>query len=44
MTFSKKAVALDSGARSLKTVFDDIISSAMFRIFAGEYSSKNLSR
>ncbi len=32
------AVAKKSGARSLKTVFDDCISSALFRIFAGEYS------
>ena len=31
-----------SGARSLKTVFDDCISSALFRIFAGEYSSISL--
>lgn len=29
---AEKAVALNSGARSLKTVFDDLISSAMFRI------------
>lgn len=33
-----KAFALNSGARSLKTIVDDTISSAMFRIFAGEYS------
>lgn len=39
---AEKAVALKSGARSLKTVFDDTISSAMFRIFAGEYSAINL--
>lgn len=32
------AIAKKSGARSLKTVFDDCISSALFRIFAGEYS------
>jgi len=38
----EKALALNSGARSLKTVFDDIISSALFRIFAGEYSAINL--
>ena len=31
------AIAKQSGARSLKTVFDDCISSALFRIFAGEY-------
>lgn len=31
-----------SGARSLKTVFDDCVSSALFRIFAGDYSSISL--
>lgn len=36
------AIAKQSGARSLKTVFDDCISSALFRIFAGEYSSVSL--
>lgn len=36
------AIAKKSGARSLKTVFDDCISSALFRIFAGEYSSISL--
>ncbi len=41
---AEKATALNSGARSLKTVFDDTISSAMFRIFAGEYSAINLIR
>ena len=41
---AEKAIALNSGARSLKTVFDDTISGAMFRIFAGEYSSINLTR
>lgn len=41
---AEKAVALNSGARGLKTVFDDIISSAMFRIFAGDYSSIHLTR
>lgn len=41
---AEKAIALNSGARSLKTVFDDTISSAMFRIFAGEYSAINLTR
>lgn len=41
---AEKAVALNSGARSLKTVFDNTISSAMFRIFAGEYSAINLTR
>ena len=36
------AISKKSGARSLKTVFDDCISSALFRIFAGEYSSISL--
>lgn len=36
------AIAKQSGARSLKTVFDDCISSALFRIFAGEYSNISL--
>lgn len=36
------AIEKKSGARSLKTVFDDCISSALFRIFAGEYSSISL--
>lgn len=36
------AITKQSGARSLKTVFDDCISSALFRIFAGEYSSISL--
>lgn len=36
------AISRKSGARSLKTVFDDCISSALFRIFAGEYSSISL--
>ncbi len=36
------AIAKQSGARGLKTVFDDCISSALFRIFAGEYSSISL--
>lgn len=38
------AIAKQSGARSLKTVFDDCISSALFRIFAGEYSGISLVR
>lgn len=38
------AMAKQSGARSLKTVFDECISSAMFRIFAGEYSNISLVR
>lgn len=41
---AEKAIALNSGARSLKTIFDDTISSAMFRIFAEEYSAINLTR
>ena len=41
---AEKAVDLNSGARSLKTVFDNIISGAMFRIFAGDYSSIHLTR
>lgn len=36
------AIGKQSGARSLKTVFDDCISSALFKIFAGEYSSISL--
>ncbi len=36
------AIAKKSGARSLKTVFDDCISSALFSIFAGEYSRISL--
>lgn len=36
------AIAKQSGARSLKTVFDDCISSALFKIFAGEYSHISL--
>lgn len=36
------AIAKKSGARSLKTVFDECISSALFRIFAGEYSEISL--
>ena len=36
------AVAKNSGARSLKTVFDNCISSALFRIFAGEYTGISL--
>lgn len=39
---AEKAITLNSGARSLKTVFDNTINSAMFRIFAGEYSEINL--
>lgn len=36
------AIAKKSGARSLKTVFDDCIGSVLFRIFAGEYSGISL--
>ena len=32
------SILKQSGARSLKAVFDECISSALFRIFAGEYS------
>ena len=41
---AEKVVALNSGARSLKTIFDNTIGSAMFRIFAGEYSAINLTK
>ena len=41
---AEEAMTLNSGARGLKTVFDDIISSAMFRIFAGDYSSIHLTK
>jgi ATP-dependent protease Clp ATPase subunit len=36
------AVTKQSGARSLKMVFDDAISGALFKIFAGEYTSISL--
>ena len=39
---AEQAISKQSGARSLKTVFDDCISSALFRIFAGDYSSISL--
>lgn len=39
-----RAIELGSGARSLKTIFDEIISGAMFNIFAGEYSSIQLTK
>jgi len=39
---ASKAVELNSGARSLKTIFDDEISSALFRVFAGDYSKITL--
>ena len=39
-----KAVSLESGARSLKTIFDNEIGSARFRIFAGEYKKIKLFR
>lgn len=39
-----EAISLNSGARSLKTVVDNAIGSAMFRIFAGEYSAIHLTR
>ncbi len=39
---AERAIKLKSGARSLKTIFDDVISGAMFRIFAGDYSAIHL--
>lgn len=39
-----EAIMLNTGARSLKTIFDDVISSALFRIFAGEYSAIHLTK
>lgn len=41
---ASKAVELNSGARSLKTIFDDEISSALFRVFAGDYSKITLTK
>lgn len=41
---AEKTVSLNSGARSIKTVFDNEISGALFRIFAGDYSSIRLVR
>lgn len=38
---AEKAEQLDTGARSLKTIFDEQISGALFSIFAGDY--KNIS-
>lgn len=38
------AMEKESGARSLKTVFDEAISSALFKIFAGEYTGIELIR
>ena len=37
-----KAEKLDTGARSLKTIFDEQISGALFNIFAGEYKAIHL--
>lgn len=37
-----KAESLNTGARSLKTIFDDQISGALFNIFAGEYKAIHL--
>lgn len=42
LLIAELAISKKSGARSLKTVFDDCISSALFRIFAGEYTSISL--
>lgn len=39
---ANEAINLQSGARSLKTIFDNLISSAMFRIFTGDYSKIQL--
>ena len=39
---AQQAIALNNGARSLKTIFDNIISEAMFNIFTDEYSSLRL--
>lgn len=36
------AISKESGARSLKTVVDECIGSALFKIFAGEYSDISL--
>lgn len=37
-----RAIETQSGARSLKNIVDEEIGSAMFRVFAGEYSSIHL--
>ena len=37
-----RAYNLNSGARSLKTIFDECISGALFQIFAGEYTELHL--
>ena len=39
---ARKAYELNSGARGLKTVFDNEIGGALFRIFAGDYSGTHL--
>ncbi len=39
---AERAIQLNTGARSLKTIVDDCMSSAMFKIFAGEYSEISL--
>ncbi len=39
---ANKAIELKSGARSLKTILDNILSDAMFEIFAEEYTKINL--
>lgn len=41
---AEEAITLNSGARSLKTIFDNEISNAMFKIFAGDYSSIYLTK
>lgn len=39
---AEKAEQLDTGARSLKTIFDEQISGALFSIFAGDYKDISL--
>lgn len=40
---AEKAEKLDTGARSLKTIFDEQISGALFNIFSGDYTDVSLS-
>lgn len=40
---AEKAEQLDTGARSLKTIFDEQISGALFNIFSGDYTDVSLS-
>lgn len=39
---AEKAVKLNTGARDLKTIVDNEVSSALFKIFAGEYAGISL--